>query len=122
MTEGTTTHELPPERVAQLIETGAAQVVDVRTHEEREAAHVPNTAHIPIEALEELAGEVLDRDRAVVLYCRSGDRSAVAADAFRASGWDAGSMRGGIVAWQESGLPLEPEDGEVVSPSGLPPK
>ena len=63
---------------------------------------------------------MLENERPVVLYCRSGDRSGPAAQAFRASGWDARSMAGGLVAWAEKGLPLEPEDGEVAARSNLP--
>ena len=66
----------------------------------------------------ERAGE-LGKDRTIVFYCRSGDRSAVAADAFTAAGYDAVSLAGGIVAWQEAGRPVE---GEVGHPSGLPPR
>lgn len=119
MSETTTANELEPARVRELLEQGA-QVVDVRTEDEREAGRVPGSLHIPLERLQESAGE-LDRDRPVVFYCRGGDRSAMAADAFAASGWDAATMAGGIAAWEEQGLPLEPEDGEVRAPSGLPP-
>jgi rhodanese-related sulfurtransferase len=88
------------------------QLVDVRTAEERDAGRIPtDTAHIPFEEL--------DRERPVVFYCRVGERSAAAADAFAASGFDASSLAGGIVAWQESGRPVE---GEVGHPSGLPPR
>ena len=45
----------------------------------------------------------------------------MAADAFAASGWDAHSIEGGLLAWAEAGLPLEPEGGEVADRSGLPP-
>jgi len=99
--------------------TGDVQIVDVRTTEERDAGHIPSdTAHIPFEELLARAGE-LDKDRQIVFYCRVGERSAAAADAFAASGYDAVSLGGGIVAWQESGRPVE---GEVGSPSGLPPR
>jgi len=37
----------------------------------------------------------------------------MAAQAFRASGWDAYSLDGGIAAWVEAGLPIEPQDGHV---------
>ena len=43
----------------------------------------------------------------------SGARSAMATQAFRAAGWDAYNMSGGITAWADRGLPLEPEDGRV---------
>ena len=95
---------------------GDVQLVDVRT--ERDAGHIPqDTAHIPFEELLARAGE-LDRDRAIVFYCRVGERSAAAADAFDASGYDAVSLAGGIVAWQESGRAVE---GAIGHPSGLPP-
>ena len=95
------------------------QLVDVRTPEERAAGRIPHdSAHIPFDELLARAGE-LDTDRPVVFYCRSGDRSAAAADAFAASGFDARTLAGGIVAWQESGRPVE---GEVGQPSGLPPR
>jgi rhodanese-related sulfurtransferase len=99
--------------------TGDIQLVDVRTQEERDAGRIPDdTSHIPFEELQARAAE-LDQDRPIVFYCRSGDRSAIAAEAFAASGFDAASLAGGIVAWEESGGPIE---GEIAHPSGLPPR
>ena len=104
---------------AGLEATSGAQLVDVRTEEERAAGRIPDdTAHIPFDELRERAGE-LDQERTIVFYCRSGDRSAVAADAFTAAGYDAVSLAGGIVAWEEGGRPVE---GEIGHPSGLPPR
>ncbi len=40
----------------------------------------------------------------------------MAAEAFSQAGFDAHNMTGGIAAWAEQGLPLEPEDGEVAGP------
>ena len=98
---------------------GDVQLVDVRTQEERDAGRIPtDTAHIPFEELLGRAAE-LDKERAIVFYCRVGERSAAAADAFAASGYDASSLAGGIVAWQASGRALE---GQVGNPSGLPPR
>ena len=99
--------------------TGDVQLVDVRTPEERDAGRIADdSAHIPFDELAARAGE-LDRGRPVVFYCRSGDRSAVAADAFEASGFNASTLTGGLVAWEESGRPVE---GQVGNPSALPPK
>ena len=113
-------HELAPERVAELLEKGEADLVDVRTDEEREAARVPGSRHIPIDSLAAEAAQ-LDASRPVVFYCRSGDRSGAAADAFIASGREAYNLSGGIVAWHEKGLPVEPEGAEPPAASGLPP-
>ena len=49
----------------------------------------------------------------MVLYCRVGGRSAIAADAFRRAGYDAYTMSGGLIEWEARGLPLEPEGGRV---------
>jgi rhodanese-related sulfurtransferase len=95
------------------------QLVDVRTPEEREAGRIRgDTAHIPFDELQARAEE-LDRDTPLVFYCRSGDRSASAADAFAASGFDAASLAGGMVAWQDAGKPVE---GKIGHASGLPPR
>ena len=111
--------ELPPERVAELLPAGEIQVVDVRTPEEYAAGHVAGAEHIPFDELTARA-ESLDRSRPLVLYCRSGGRSELATQAFAASGWQAHTMAGGLAEWAERGLPLEPEDGEVATMSGLP--
>jgi rhodanese-related sulfurtransferase len=96
------------------------ELVDVRLSEEWDAGHIEGAKHIPLDSLSSRAGEI-DRSKPVVLYCRSGDRSGGVADALEASGWDVASMEGGLVAWVEHGLPIEPEGGEVAAPSGLPP-
>jgi hydroxyacylglutathione hydrolase/adenylyltransferase/sulfurtransferase len=105
-------HDLEPERVAELLAAGEAQIVDVREPYEREAGYIDGTRHIELERLAANA-ETIDRERPVVFYCRLGARSGMAARAFRAAGWDAFNMRGGITQWDERGLPLAPEGGYV---------
>jgi rhodanese-related sulfurtransferase len=55
----------------------------------------------------------------VVFYCRTGNRSSMAVDAFREAGYEAYNLAGGIEAWNAEGGQLEPDDGAVVAP--LPP-
>jgi rhodanese-related sulfurtransferase len=112
--------EIAPRRLAEMLESGEAELVDVRTAEEREAGRIPGSRHLPLESLAEEA-TTLDGSKTLVFYCRSGDRSGGAADAFSASGREAYSLAGGIVAWAEEGRAIEPEEGEVGHPSGLPP-
>ncbi len=104
--------DLAPKRVAELLGEGETQLVDVREPYEHEAGRIAGDTHIE---LERLSGEAdsLDRARPLVFYCRSGSRSAMAADAFRTAGYDAYNMAGGLEAWVESGLPIEPADGRV---------
>lgn len=104
--------ELSPERVAQLLRDGAAQVVDVREPQEREAGRIADTLHIELDRLAAEA-DALDRERPVVFYCRSGSRSALAAQAFATAGFDAHNLDGGLKAWVKDGLPIDPPDGHV---------
>jgi rhodanese-related sulfurtransferase len=99
--------QLTPERVAELQREGA-QIIDVREDHEHEAGHVAGDRHIVISNLTTEAGTI-DKDKPVVVYCRSGNRAEVAADALAASGYQAYNLEGGFVAWLEKGLPAEPE-------------
>lgn len=104
--------EITPERVAERLDAGEAQVVDVREGYAHEAGRIAGSRHIEVPNLTAEAG-ALDREKPVVFYCRSGDRSVMPTQAFRASGWEAYTLSGGLVAWSESGLPLEPSNGTV---------
>jgi rhodanese-related sulfurtransferase len=103
--------DLSPGRAAELLREGA-QGVDVREQYERDAGHIADTLHIELDKLTEGA-DALDRDRPIVFYCRSGSRSALAAQAFAAAGFDAHNLGGGLKAWVKDGLPIEPADGHV---------
>jgi len=104
--------ELPPRRVAELLDDGDVQLVDVREPYEVEAGHIAGAVHIELEHLPAEA-DALDRERPIVFYCRSGSRSALAAQAFGASGYDAHNLSGGLKAWVKDGLPIEPDGGRV---------
>jgi rhodanese-related sulfurtransferase len=103
--------EVSREEARQLLDQGA-QLVDVRADHEWNAGHIGGAAHIPLAELPQRSDEV-DRERTVVLYCRGGNRSSMAAEALAAAGYDAVKLSEGIVGWGEGGLPLEPEDGYV---------
>jgi rhodanese-related sulfurtransferase len=104
--------DLSPARVAELQREGA-QLIDVREPYERDAGRIPDdTAHIELDRLTAEAGSI-DRERTIVFYCRSGSRSALAAQAFAAAGYEAHNLDGGLKAWVADGLPIEPADGHV---------
>jgi rhodanese-related sulfurtransferase len=105
--------DVDPERVAEwLAEDPTLQVIDVREAYERDAGHIEGTRHIALVELSGLAGTV-QRDRPVIFYCRVGARSDMAAQAFRASGYEAYSMRGGLMRWAREDRPLSPKEGHV---------
>lgn len=104
--------DVEPDRVAELHSRGEIELVDVREPYEHDVGRIAGARHIELARLSQEAGS-LDRERPVVFYCRSGGRSAVATQAFRASGLRAFNMSGGLLAWAKRGLPLEPEGGSV---------
>jgi rhodanese-related sulfurtransferase len=103
--------EIGPQQASQLRDEGAL-IVDVREDSEWQAGRIPGATHIPLMQLSEQAGS-LPADRAIVFQCKVGGRSLMAAQALRAAGRQAYSLAGGLHAWQDAGLSLEPEDGVV---------
>jgi rhodanese-related sulfurtransferase len=101
-----------PQQVAELLEQGEIQLIDVRQPEEHEAGRIAGDRFIELAELPAQA-ETIDRERPVVFYCRSGSRSAMATEAFRNAGFDAHNMAGGLLEWNAAGLPLDPPDGYV---------
>jgi rhodanese-related sulfurtransferase len=106
--------ELDPTRVAELIGQGA-MVIDVRRDYEWEGGRIAGARHIEVNELTAQA-ESIPKDQPVIFYCRTGNRSGMAAAAFREAGYDAHNMAGGIQAWVDAGLEIEPADGEVRTP------
>src|SRR2546421_1019719 len=104
--------EYTPQQVAELLQNGQIQLIDVRQAYEHEAGRIAGDRHIELAGLASEA-ETLDRERPVVFYCRSGARSAMATEAFRSAGFDAHNMIGGLLDWEAAGLPLEPDGGYV---------
>jgi rhodanese-related sulfurtransferase len=104
----------------QIVDAGS-QVVDVRTDVEFAAGHIPGARHIPVADVQREA-QALAKDQPVLIYCRSGNRSGPVADAFAASGWDAHSIEGGLIAWEEAGFELEPNGGSVAENPNMPPR
>lgn len=103
--------EIEPRAAAELAAAGAT-VIDVREGYERDAGHIGGSTHIELARIAASAAEI-DRERPVVFYCRVGARSLMAASAFRASGYEAYSLAGGLLAWNAEGLPLVPDGGYV---------
>jgi rhodanese-related sulfurtransferase len=105
--------EVTPQDVKQRLDADAVQVIDVREQYEWDAGRIPGAVrHIELEHLSAQA-ETIDKDRPVVFQCRLGSRSLMAAQAFRRAGFDAYSLAGGLQAWHDAGLPLDPPDGTV---------
>jgi rhodanese-related sulfurtransferase len=90
-----------------------AVLVDVREPEEWTAGHAPGARHIPLGDMSARYEEI-PRDRHVYLICRSGVRSARAAQALAGAGWTTLNVADGMQGWQSAGLPM-------ITDSGAPP-
>jgi adenylyltransferase/sulfurtransferase len=112
--------EVSAAEAKQIIESGS-QLLDVRTDTEFEAGHIPGSRHVPLAEIQREAAD-MNKDKPVIIYCRSGNRSGPAADAFAASDWDAHSIEGGVLAWAEAGYELEPDGGSVIDNPNMPPR
>lgn len=94
-----TSSRLTPEQLDHAMAGGGVQVVDVRNAGELAGGVIPGALHIPLAELDRRRGE-LDLTRPVVVYCRSGWRSSVAASLLRRRGAvDVSDLLGGFSAW-----------------------
>jgi molybdopterin/thiamine biosynthesis adenylyltransferase/rhodanese-related sulfurtransferase len=105
--------EIEPFEAAQEIEGGDVVLVDTREPHEYQEAHLEGGKLVPPGLLrDEIAAAAPDKSARTILYCRSGNRSYKAAEQLQALGYeDVASMAGGILAWQEQGLPVLATDG-----------
>lgn len=104
--------DVSPEEARRLLDEGAIDLIDVREPYEHEAGRIEGAIHVEIPNLTAAAAQ-LDQERPIVFYCRSGARSAMTTQAFRASGFQAFNLTGGLLAWVDKGLPIVPDDGTV---------
>jgi len=88
------------------------QIVDVREPYEWEAGHIEEAIHIPLAQI--MAGDEkakLDQGRMVVVVCKTGNRSELAALMLQARGYNAHNLEGGTEGWVGAGLPLVADNG-----------
>ena len=96
--------------LSSLLEDGNVRLIDVRRDDEVAQGMIPGAEHIMLDDFDPAALDLSD-GREVVLYCRSGRRSGIAADRLaQHTGKIARHLDGGIIAWQDAELPIaQPE-------------
>ncbi len=81
---------------------------DCREPQEYNLGHIPGAVFIPRGTMETKVESVIPRDAKVVIYCASGNRSALAAETMMQMGYgDVASMSGGFRGWVEAGGEVE---------------
>lgn len=100
--------DIKPQEAVRLMSHEEATTLDVRDDKEFRSGHILNAVHIPLPLLEERLHELdAHKGKPVIVYCRTGRRSAQASGVLRKQGFDrVYKLGGGILAWQGADLPL----------------
>lgn len=101
---------ITPEECDALLKQQDIQLVDVRTEQEYGNGHLKEAILINIQGQDftTKATQQLDKQKPVIIYCKSGRRSMQAAQILVNEGFETVyNMKGGILAWQAEGLPTE---------------
>ena len=93
----------------RLMNQENALLLDVRTAEEFQKAHIANSINIPLGLLESRISEIQNRkDEPVILLCQSGNRSSQAANTLKKHSFEQiYNLSGGMLSWQQANLPIE---------------
>lgn len=98
-----------PEEMKSLIEMDDVQLVDVRTEAEYNLEHIANSQNIDVRS-PNFDQEIikLDKEKPVLVYCRSGKRSAKCVEKLKDAGFvKIYDLNGGIAKWKYQGLQVE---------------
>ena len=100
--------EVSSPEAADLIEREAPLILDVRTPREYKRGHLQNSVLIPVQELQRRYQELgADKDREILIYCATGNRSTVASKILIDSGFKhVVNMRGGIYDWSKRKYPV----------------
>jgi rhodanese-related sulfurtransferase len=111
MSSAGNTPEIDPQLEVTVADVAAnrntiQQLIDVRELDEWQEGRIAGGTLIP---MTEFAGRVeeIDPGQPVIVYCRSGGRSLMVAEALQNAGYDAKSMAGGMLEWERAGHPVE---------------
>lgn len=99
--------DLTADELAARLKAGNVRLIDVRTDAEVAEGMIPGAEHIALDQFDPASLDLSD-GREVVLYCRSGRRSAIAGEKLAAAtGKPVEHLAGGILAWEEAQQPVE---------------
>jgi molybdopterin/thiamine biosynthesis adenylyltransferase/rhodanese-related sulfurtransferase len=102
--------EIDPSAVSEILGADGVVIVDVRESDEWDAGHIPGAKFVTRGHLESrIEGAAPDRSQRVILYCASGNRSALAAKTLKEQlGYEhVESMTGGYTLWKDRGYAVE---------------
>lgn len=93
-------HKIDAKEAKKMMDEGKVTIVDVRTKDEFDEAHIPDAVNVPNEEIgSEQPKEFPDKDDVLIVYCRTGVRSKQASDKLVEMGYENVYDMGGIVDW-----------------------
>ena len=94
--------QITQEEAKKIMDSGAPHIVlDVREQDEFDEGHIPNAILIPYTEIDAKAEGILtDKDAQILVYCRSGRRSKIAAESLANLGYTNVKEFGGIIDWE----------------------
>lgn len=98
--------DIEPADARVMVDAGEAAMLDVRRTDEWDDAHVPGVPNVSLGTLPRRLDEV-PADRPLIVHCKSGSRSAIAASMLAARGQTVYNLAGGIDRWRADGQPVE---------------
>jgi rhodanese-related sulfurtransferase len=106
--KGRITEVTATETIAKQRADSATVLIDVREDREWNLGHAAGAVHMSRGMLENKIDNAVARDATVILYCASGNRSALAAESLRQMGYaNVSSMSGGFRGWVDAGGEVE---------------
>jgi rhodanese-related sulfurtransferase len=104
------TQSVSPAEFAQMVESNAGQLLDIRTKEEFDQGHLAGALQIDFYQTQAFSNylDTLDPTQPYLVYCRSGNRSSQAMKLMNQKGFtQVTELKGGIAAWQNAGFQIE---------------
>ena len=92
--------KITPERAKEIIDTTDCTILDVRTEDEFVLGHLENSICIPVDDLPSRLNELPDRSATILICCRSGKSSKLAAQYLDSQGYKNVYDFGGLVYWR----------------------
>lgn len=101
--------QVGPQEAVMLFNHEDALVLDVREDSEYRDGRIPKAKHIPLRQLKDRIEDLGKyKDKAIIAVCRTGSRSSHACQQLRKAGFErVHNLSGGMVAWEQAGLPRE---------------
>ena len=100
--------EIGPVEATRMLNHDNAVMIDMREDKDYREGHIINAVHAPAGKLDNYMGKLEKyRDRPLIVYCRSGQRSTAVCSKLRKQGFESVyNLKGGVLAWQKAELPL----------------